>query len=78
MISIESTLYRVARTAMFLKGVTYGIIQECPSMQIDAGAVRKTKGVAGVVAGDFNDFVGGMILTSTLLKSQRAELREHL
>jgi len=70
MISFESMLYRDARTAMFLKGVAYGIVQECPSMQVDAEAVRRTKGITGVAQGDFYDFMDGMILTSTLLKAK--------
>ena len=58
------------RTVMFLKGVAYGIANQCPDLQVDTEAVRKTKVIAGNRPGDFYDFMDGMIYTSKLIKSK--------
>ena len=58
------------RTVMFLKGIAYGIAQECSNMQVDEEAVRKTKRLAGNAAGDLYDFMDGMIYTSRLLRNK--------
>lgn len=59
-----------ARTVMWLKGVAYGIAQECPTMRVDADAVRKTKRVEGNKPGDVYDFQDGVTYAAQLLKSK--------
>jgi predicted DNA-binding helix-hairpin-helix protein len=55
---------------MFVKGMAYGIAENCPKLQLDSEAVRKTNRVTGNLPGDFYDFMDGMIYTSGLLKRQ--------
>lgn len=56
------------RSVMFLKGVAYGIAQECPAMQVDGDAVRKIKHVEGNRSGNSHDFKDGVTYASQLLK----------
>lgn len=58
------------RSVMLVKGMAYGIAQECPAMHVDAQAVRNTKRLSGNATGDFYDFMDGMIYTSQLLRSK--------
>ena len=56
------------RSLMFMRGVAYGIAQECPGLPVDSDGVRRKQRIPATREGDFYDFMDGMIFTSGMLR----------
>jgi hypothetical protein len=60
--------YADGRSVMFVKGMAYGIAEQCPKLQVDSAAVHMTDHISGNRTGDIYDFMDGKMFTSGLLK----------